>query len=458
MPGWAAGPPPCGPTQPSRYQRNLDHRLAKCRSERQRHRQISTAARPWHKIVFPQIAPVRHPARQIRNGGCRTFGRSRLPHRRSGRIRQQHDARRCPVPKADQRLFEAPTQQKGERTLDPLNLAGAFSELVKGLGANPAAIAEAQLQLWHNYMELWERTARQVMGGEVEADGRPAPGDKRFRDKDWEENQVFDFIKQSYLLTANWLQDTVGKVEGLDAKSHGAACNSIPSNSPMRSRRPISSSQILKCCGRPVPDQWRKPDQGPAKPARRSRARRRRSWRSASRPMPSAVGENIATAPGKVVFRNDLIELLQYEPTTDEVYERPLLIFPPWINKFYILDLKPENSFIRWAVAQGYTVFVVSWVNPDKRLAKKTFEDYMREGIFAAARGRQAGDRRATGQRHRLLHRRHTAVRHIGLYGGHRRRRASTRPPSSPRSPISPKPATCRSSSTMPNSKRWSSR
>jgi len=96
------------------------------------------------------------------------------------------------------------------------------------------------------------------------------------------------------------------------------------------------------------------------------------------------IGENIATTPGKVVFRNDLIELLQYNPTTAEVYERPLLIFPPWINKFYILDLKAENSFIRWATEQGYTVFVVSWVNPDPKLARKSFEDYMREGVIGA--------------------------------------------------------------------------
>ncbi len=96
------------------------------------------------------------------------------------------------------------------------------------------------------------------------------------------------------------------------------------------------------------------------------------------------IGENIATAPGKVVFRNTLIELLQFAPETETVYEKPLLIFPPWINKFYILDLRPENSFIRWAVAQGYTVFVASWVNPDRKLARKTFEDYMREGIFEA--------------------------------------------------------------------------
>src|ERR1700693_2763876 len=92
------------------------------------------------------------------------------------------------------------------------------------------------------------------------------------------------------------------------------------------------------------------------------------------------LGENVAATPGKVVYQNDLIQLLQYAPTTETVKRRPLLIIPPWINKFYILDLRPENSFIKWAVEQGHTVFVISWVNPDEHLARKTFEDYMREG------------------------------------------------------------------------------
>src|SRR6202030_2642542 len=96
------------------------------------------------------------------------------------------------------------------------------------------------------------------------------------------------------------------------------------------------------------------------------------------------LGVNMAATPGKVVFRNALMELIQYQPTTPDVYKRPLLIVPPWINKFYILDLNPEKSFIRWAVAQGLTVFVISWVNPDARHAAKGFEAYMREGIFTA--------------------------------------------------------------------------
>jgi polyhydroxyalkanoate synthase len=96
------------------------------------------------------------------------------------------------------------------------------------------------------------------------------------------------------------------------------------------------------------------------------------------------IGENIAVAPGKVVYQNELMQLIQYSPTTETVFKRPLLIIPPWINKFYILDLKPENSFVRWAVEQGHTVFMVSWVNPDERQAKKNFDDYLQEGFLDA--------------------------------------------------------------------------
>ena len=130
------------------------------------------------------------------------------------------------------------------------------------------------------------------------------------------------------------------------------------------------------------------------------------------------LGENIGVSPGKVVFQNDLMQLIQYTPTTEKVLKRPLLIVPPWINKFYILDLRPRNSFVRWAVSQGHTVFVISWVNPDERLAEKGFEDYMTRGLSRRARRDRAGDRRARGQRHRLLPGRHAAGEHAGLYGG----------------------------------------
>ena len=163
------------------------------------------------------------------------------------------------------------------------------------------------------------------------------------------------------------------------------------------------------------------------------------------------LGVNLAATPGKVVFRNELIELIQYEPTTAQVYKRPLLIVPPWINKFYILDLNPEKSFIRWAVAQGLTVFVISWVNPDERLADKGFDAYMREGVLTALDGVE----QATGERE---------VAAIGycvggtllavdarLHGRGRRRSRRAARPFSPPSSTSPTRATSRSSSTRSN-------
>ena len=274
-------------------------------------------------------------------------------------------------------------KSKSGEPMDPLNLTGTFMELLRGMVADPAVVMEAQFQLWRDYMNLWDRTSRRMMGMDVEPVVAPASSDKRFKDKDWQENQIFDFIKQSYLLTANWMQETVAKVDGkLDPKSAKriefytkqfadaiAPTNFVFTNPEvLRTTLQSNGENLVKGLNNLLEDL----DRGDGQLAIRQSADAFK------------IGENIATAPGKVVFRNELIELLQFDPTTKEVYEKPLLIFPPWINKFYILDLKPENSFIRWAVGEGYTVFVVSWVNPDKKLAKKTFEDYMKDGIFEA--------------------------------------------------------------------------
>jgi polyhydroxyalkanoate synthase len=250
------------------------------------------------------------------------------------------------------------------------------------MAENPAQFVEAQFELWHNFLGLWESAARKMLGGQSEPVVQPKAGDKRFKDKDWQENQIFDFIKQSYLLTANWIQSTVGKVELDDPEARKrvdfytkqfvdafAPTNFILTNPEvLRTTMQSNGENLVKGLDNLLEDI----DRGDGQLSIRQSA-------DAFTP-----GKNIAITPGKVIFRNELLELLQYEPTTAEVYERPLLIFPPWINKFYILDLRPENSFIKWLVAQGYTVFVASWVNPDKRLAMKSFEDYMRDGIFAA--------------------------------------------------------------------------
>jgi polyhydroxyalkanoate synthase len=267
--------------------------------------------------------------------------------------------------------------------LDPLNISSAFFALLKAMGADRQTVAQTQTQLWRDWMGLWETTARRMLGDSSATPVvAPSPGDRRFRDAEWQQNEIFDFIKQSYLLSANAMQGMVASLNGIPEGERKrvefytrqfadafAPTNFLLTNPEvMRATLETNGENLVKGLDNLIADI--------------ERGRGELSIRQSADGF--VIGENIATAPGKVVFRNKLIELLQFNPTTDEVYERPLLIFPPWINKFYILDLRPENSFIRWLVGQGYTVFVVSWANPDSALAQMGFEDYMRDGVFAA--------------------------------------------------------------------------
>jgi polyhydroxyalkanoate synthase len=222
-----------------------------------------------------------------------------------------------------------------------------------------------------------------MSGAESEPVVKPAAGDKRFRHDDWEENQVFDFMKQSYLLTADWMKRTVHDVDGLDEHTHqkidfytsqfadALSPTNFAAMNPQVLHATVESGGENLVKG--LDNLLRDLEKGGGKLAV-----------SMTDQDAFDVGRNVATTPGKVIYQNDLIQLLQYSPTTDEVNSRPLLIIPPWINKFYVLDLQPKNSFIKWAVEQGQTVFVISWVNPDEKLATKSFEDYMLEGPLAA--------------------------------------------------------------------------
>ena len=267
--------------------------------------------------------------------------------------------------------------------VDPLNISAAFLEMTTKIMADPTKAFEAQMELWQDSVNLWTYTMRRFMGDPAQPVIEPAKGDRRFRHEEWEDNVVFDYIKQSYLLAARWMQHTVEGIDGLDPKTarkidfytrqftDAMAPTNFAMTNPEVLRATIDSNgeNLVNGLNNMLEDLERG----------NGRLKIRMSDETAFK-----VGENLATTPGKVVLRTDIFELIQYTPTTSEVYERPLLIFPPWINKFYIMDLKPENSFIRWMVDQGYTVFIVSWVNPDERLAAKSFEDYMLEGIVAA--------------------------------------------------------------------------
>ena len=266
--------------------------------------------------------------------------------------------------------------------IDPLNISGAMMALAKAMSGDREAVLKAQTEWWNGFMALWESTARRMLGGEAPAVVEPAPGDRRFKAAAWNENEVFAFIKQSYLLTANAMQEMVGKLNGLDdrERSRVAFYTRQFADAMAPTNFPLTNPEVLKATLSSNGENLVKGLDNLLADIERGQGEL--SIRQSADGF--TVGENVATAPGKVVFRNRIMELLQYSPATDEVYERPLLIFPPWINKFYIIDLRPENSMVRWLVSRGYTVFLVSWVNPDAALAQKGFEDYMRDGIFAA--------------------------------------------------------------------------
>ncbi|WP_414696217.1 class I poly(R)-hydroxyalkanoic acid synthase [Phenylobacterium sp.] len=267
-------------------------------------------------------------------------------------------------------------------TADPFHVGPALTEVMGRLAAQPDKLMRAQADLFTRYMDLWQATARRLHDGKAEPVAAPPKGDKRFADPEWSENPAFDAIKQSYLITSDWLNSLVAQVDGVDPMEKRRAeffmkmLTDAFSPSNFLTSNPTAIRELLASGGESL-----------VRGIENFAADLERGGGQLAIAQTDyelfRIGENVATAPGKVVFRNELIELIQYAPTTEQVHEIPLVIFPPWINKFYILDLRPENSMIRWLADQGITVFVASWVNPDQSLAGKTFDDYMRDGIYA---------------------------------------------------------------------------
>lgn len=267
--------------------------------------------------------------------------------------------------------------------IDPMNVGHAFMEMTAQLMKDPAKLVQAQIGFWQDYMTLWQNTARRMWGIDSQPVIQADPKDRRFKDDAWKENEVFDYIKQSYLLSARYVQDVVSHVDGLDPKtaqkvdfySRQFVDAMSPSNflltnpEVLRKTAETGGENLLRGLNNLLSDLERG----------RGKLSIKMTDTDAFR-----LGENIAISEGKVVFQNELMQLIQYAPTTETVLKRPLLVAPPWINKFYILDLRPKNSFVRWATAQGHTVFMISWVNPDERLSEKRFDDYLTEGYLAA--------------------------------------------------------------------------
>lgn len=291
------------------------------------------------------------------------------------------------VAERSQRIVSEWLKRQGDQkpAADPLNIGSAFLEMTAKLMANPARLMQAQMGFWQDYMTLWQNTAQRMIGGPDSA-SEPvidAPGDRRFKDQSWKDNEVFDFIKQSYLLSARYVQDVVKDVDGLDPKTAQKvdfySRQFIDAMSP--SNFLMTNPEVLRKTAETGGENLIKGLNNLLGDLERGKGQLRIKMTDMDA---FKLGENIAVTPGKVVYQNELMQLIQYTPETCKVLKRPLLIAPPWINKFYILDLRPKNSFVRWAVSQGHTVFVISWVNPDETLAEKNFEDYMQRGYLDA--------------------------------------------------------------------------
>src|SRR3954451_1924577 len=269
-------------------------------------------------------------------------------------------------------------------------LPDKVAELVKTLGqvaeywlVDPHRAIEAQTRLGTTFFDLWATTLKRMQGEPAAPVAAPDPKDARFKDPEWQENPLFDFLKQAYLVTSRWAEALVDEAQGLDEHTRHKAqfyvrqLSSALSPSNFLATNPELLRTTLQESGANLVRGMKMLAEDIAAGKGELKLRQ-------SDPERFQVGVNMANTPGKVVFRNELMELIQYAPATDTVLKRPLLIVPPWINKYYVLDLNPDKSFIRWAVSQGLTVFCISWVNPDERHADKGFEHYMREGIFAA--------------------------------------------------------------------------
>ena len=271
---------------------------------------------------------------------------------------------------------------KTEAAEDVADMVKTVGQVLEYWVSDPERALELQSSLGRAFLELFAVAAKRMAGEGAKPVAMPDPKDKRFTDPEWSQNQFFDFVKQLYLLSVQWAEKLVRDAEVDEHTRQKAAFyirqigNAVaPSNfvftNPELLRETIETHAENLVRGMHMLAEDIKAGHGNLKITQ-------------SDPSAFEVGRNLALSPGKVIFQNELIQLLQYEATTPEALKIPLLIVPPWINKFYILDLTPEKSFVKWCVDSGLTVFVVSWVNPDAHLAKKSFEQYMREGVLAA--------------------------------------------------------------------------
>ncbi len=276
-------------------------------------------------------------------------------------------------------------REEGRNTGD---LDGLLTDAVRTLTklgeywmGEPERAAAARNRLITGYLGLWSASLKRMMGEPADAAAEPAARDKRFADPAWRSNQFFDFIKQFYLITSRWAEAMAAEADGLDPHTRQKAAFYVKqiASALAPSNFALTNPEILRATLATDGDNLVRGMHMLAEDIKAGHGALKIRQSDASK---FKLGKTLATTPGKVIHQNDICQLIQYQATTGTVLKRPLIIVPPWINKFYILDLTAEKSFVRWCVEQGHTVFVVSWVNPDRRQAKKSFEHYLRQGIF----------------------------------------------------------------------------
>ena len=269
-------------------------------------------------------------------------------------------------------------------------LADEITEVVKTLSevaeywlSDPQRTVELQTSLGKAYLDLWASAVKRLAGEPAAPAATPAEGDKRFSDPEWSQNQFFDFLKQAYLLTSQWADKLVADAADLSPHTKQKAEFYIRqiTNALAPTNFVLTNPELLRETLTSNADNLVRGMHMLAEDIQRGGGHLKIRQSDSSM---FEVGRNLAVTPGKIIYQNELMQLIQYAPSTETVLKRPLLIVPPWINKFYVLDLTLEKSFIKWCLDQGATVFCISWVNPDERLAQKTFDDYVRQGPLAA--------------------------------------------------------------------------
>jgi len=267
-----------------------------------------------------------------------------------------------------------------QQMADQLHISTAFSKFFSHYMANPNEMMHMQINWWEDVAKLMDATTRRFLGEEdVGPVIQPDSKDRRFKDPAWEEHPAFSFAKQFYLLAGKRMHDAIAQTQGLD--KHTAKKVAFYTNQMLDALSPsnylLTNPEVLRTTLETQGENLVKGMEHLIKDVTTGRI-------SMTDVEAFKVGENIAATPGKVVYENDLMQLIQYNPTTEKVHQTPLLLMPAWINKFYIFDLRSQNSLVKWLVDQGYSVFMISWVNPDERHRDKVFDDYLAEGPLDA--------------------------------------------------------------------------